>query len=1036
MSRTFTAWAFDFPQGELAPTGELQFQPTAGELLARENVSVAGSAGSAGSAGRTALRWPWSEVQGACWQASEDEDEMDLLILKIVVAGRAAAVEFVFECNSGAHALAQIESARPAPAAAPPQPQVPPPAPKRWREVTTTDWDFVMLVPFASFKPSSCTVDSFVELLHPNAVGGELTTMPCFLSNACFPGAVNGGSGMGEGASRSLNQGASRSLDQLDAAIRAQSAQPARQQKLEAEKHSTKLAFLRKEYEDEMGSSARPCGRRTFGSLVAKAVARRLQQACGLTTMMKFSVDEDEIVLCLRADEGDLAVAADRWNYRLQCNNRPCHHTETVPGATPERVARVREMLSAQNDHTTLVGRESTAKPVLDPLLAQQPRLPEMIRACGHDEAHHDNASLPYISPYAVFEASAGNEHISLLFRHFWDTSGAMLSPFAKVDRLRLVWKIMNRHLNVPGLKACGLVADCFALHDRKEWQWLMDNWATRLFNPLKGDAQPILHVRRYFGEEMAFYFAWLHHYTNLLAPPAVLGCCVLVAPQSGPGMLAYCLVMSVWVSCFLNTWKRRNAKLNLQWGSSTAEGTQDVRPDFTGVLRPNPVTDEIEVHYSFEKRRRSKLLTSLSVFMLCAIGVLLSSGLCYQLRHLLSKPEFGMKQSGILVAATLNALQICLANWGFDMLALRLTNLGNHRTEADWTRAHTMMAYVFRFINSYFVLFYIAFIKTWVEADELSSCDNAAAAIPVLLARSAGSYDGRHCLARFPQKKCFLGCGTKFRPMTCMDELGTQIVLIFAVQFFLFSVAELGVPLLQNKWLVAMERRNLRRKGASAQQLGPPEVDAKLSPYENFDDYSEMLVQYGYVVMFSVAYPVTPLLAFLHNIAELHLDAFKILKYHRRPFPTPSSGIGRWQTFLVGTGMVGMAVSMATVIFTMEMFCGYSTATKWALFVGCEHAALLLKVLIDTFTEDSECWVEEAQARFEWTVAKVFQGARLDDKTDLKEKAEVLDLTLLPKEAALEVKVCVDDRGAQNSDIGHRAVAPKGTLTRDRLLV
>ena len=248
MSRTFTAWAFDFPEGELAPTGELQFQPTAGELLARENVSVAGS-----SAGRAVLRWPWSEVQGACWQASEDEDEMDLLVFEIVLAGRAAAVEFVFECDDGARALAQIESARPAPAAAPPQPQAPPPAPKRWREVTTTDWDFVMLVPFAAFKPSSCTVDSFVELLHPDAVGGELTTMPCFLSNACFPGAVNRGSGRSEAGFRSL--------DQLDAAIRAQSAQPARQQKLEAEKHSTKLAYLRKEYEDEAGS-ARPCGRR------------------------------------------------------------------------------------------------------------------------------------------------------------------------------------------------------------------------------------------------------------------------------------------------------------------------------------------------------------------------------------------------------------------------------------------------------------------------------------------------------------------------------------------------------------------------------------------------------------------------------------------------------------------------------------------------------------------------------------------------------------------------------------------------------
>lgn len=36
---------------------------------------------------------------------------------------------------------------------------------------------------------------------------------------------------------------------------------------------------------------------------------------------------------------------------------------------------------------------------------------------------------------------------------------------------------------------------------------------------------QPIHLVKRYFGEKMAMYFAWLGFYTQMLIPAAVIGC-------------------------------------------------------------------------------------------------------------------------------------------------------------------------------------------------------------------------------------------------------------------------------------------------------------------------------------------------------------------------------------------------------------------------------------------------------------------------------------------------------------------------------
>jgi hypothetical protein len=46
-----------------------------------------------------------------------------------------------------------------------------------------------------------------------------------------------------------------------------------------------------------------------------------------------------------------------------------------------------------------------------------------------------------------------------------------------------------------------------------------METWGKAYFK-----SQPLDKVRDYFGEELAFYFAWLGFYTTWLAPAAVIG--------------------------------------------------------------------------------------------------------------------------------------------------------------------------------------------------------------------------------------------------------------------------------------------------------------------------------------------------------------------------------------------------------------------------------------------------------------------------------------------------------------------------------
>ena len=63
---------------------------------------------------------------------------------------------------------------------------------------------------------------------------------------------------------------------------------------------------------------------------------------------------------------------------------------------------------------------------------------------------------------------------------------------------------------------------------------------------------------------------------------------------------------------------------------------------------------------------------------------------------------------------------------------------------------------------------------------------------------------------------------------------------------------------------------------------------------------YNEMVIQIGYVTLWSVAFPLAPLCCFLNNLVEVPVDARKILDAFQRPKPVNADGIGAWRQIIV----------------------------------------------------------------------------------------------------------------------------------------
>lgn len=61
------------------------------------------------------------------------------------------------------------------------------------------------------------------------------------------------------------------------------------------------------------------------------------------------------------------------------------------------------------------------------------------------------------------------------------------------------------------------------------------------------------------------------------------------------------------------------------------------------------------------------------------------------------------------------------------------------------------------------------------------------------------------------------------------------------------------------------------------------------------FDDYLELALQFGIVVMFASLFPLVAVLALLNNLIEIRSDSFKLLEMMKRPVPHVVGSIGAW---------------------------------------------------------------------------------------------------------------------------------------------
>ncbi|NXS00269.1 ANO5 protein, partial [Oxylabes madagascariensis] len=475
-----------------------------------------------------------------------------------------------------------------------------------------------------------------------------------------------------------------------------------------------------------------------------------------------------------------------------------------------------------------------------------------------------------------------------------------------------------------------GTYTAAYPLHDCQYWKKASDpncdserytlymEWA-RFLRFYK--EQPLDLIRKYYGEKIGIYFAWLGFYTEMLFLAAVVGLiCFLyglftmdenmsskeICDPSIGGEIIMCplcdreceywrlnttcessqyshlfdnvatlffaIFMGIWVTLFLEFWKRRQARLKYEWDLVDFEEEQQqlqLRPEYEAKCtqkKRNPVTQEMEPYLPLTSQAVRFCVSGATVlFWVSLIIASMIAVIVYRLAvyaafaSLMENTQTLQPISGLLTpqlatsvtASCLNFVIIMILNFFYERIAIWITDMEIPRTHMEYENRLTMKMFLFQFPAGLVLL---------------ASCSN----------------------------------------QVSQSELLLSLLTFFCTYSWIC-----------NWW----GRRKARNNPENLYSRWEQDHDLQtFGALGLFYEYLEMVIQFGFITLFVASFPLAPLLALMNNILEIRVDSWKLTTQYRRPVAAKAHSIGVWQEILNGMAILSVVTNAFIVAFTSDM--------------------------------------------------------------------------------------------------------------------
>ncbi|XP_044724107.1 calcium-activated chloride channel domain-containing protein [Hirsutella rhossiliensis] len=383
--------------------------------------------------------------------------------------------------------------------------------------------------------------------------------------------------------------------------------------------------------------------------------------------------------------------------------------------------------------------------------------------------------------------------------------------------------------------------------------------------------------IRDLFGSKAAFYFAFNQTYILFLFFPAFSG---LLAWAFLPlYSWFYTILTGLWCIVFIEYWKLKETDLSIRWDVKGVGSLKTDRPPFI-----------------FEKR-----LVQIPFMLLATLvlGALIAMALAIEV--LISEVYDGQYKSYLeYLPPTLLAIIMPCVSQFLERTATALTGFENHRTADSHEQSLAQKVFMLNFTTLYLPIFLTAFVYFPFGSLFVPRLKSFLHYIQGDTARFVKNpfHSDKNRLQREVITLTITGQITHF---------GEKFIIPFVKQYI-------------RSWY-----RNYRVSQSAAVPIervvqDPPEEQAFLSaarcqaslpPYDVQADISQIVLQFGYLALFSPVWPLVPIGLLINNWIELRSDFLKICIEHQRPAPLRTDGIGPWAQnlwFLTWLGSISTA--------------------------------------------------------------------------------------------------------------------------------
>lgn len=742
-----------------------------------------------------------------------------------------------------------------------------------------------------------------------------------------------------------------------------------------------------------------------FDAIVRSLVIRRLTTRCKMDVSLSVSKDGKQLFAKLHASDNLLMTTLCDMEYTLELaesvdpgplfwqNKREIKNDLKV--MDPHTIKQKLKLL-AVNDVITKKAAERFPSESLSRVSA---RIHALMRA-----ARVTSGSLKCRNLHLPFAQYVPHTEFQYLFKKHpnrLEIPGYVRrsSVLRTIDCLRISRHLIEMELNVDQMVESGLLTSFHCLHSASRFDfnskaklassWVFfwrprhlpgefdpeSHWFLNQLGRLYPFRQPLREIRDYFGECIAFYFAWLAFYAQLLVLPAGIAVVMALYQQDDPEFMiswsfyrtghapsttftispvSFGLGVGVilWGILFAKFWERKSVWYQLEWGTMDLDLDLQDRAGFWGEMRRNPVTNEVETYFN---GRRRMLRQFGSIILILGLGV---ANLLLVVALILSQGYFAQwglsLRLVVLLSSSCQAFLIQRNGDSISFIAHKLSEFENYQNDAEFQVSVVAKVFVLQLLNTYSGLLVLAFADlSWLEHSLLF-----------------GSLYRTYKEQIAPE-------------MNVLVQLETLLLLIFVVRITLHSLGilrnySLGKLAFANQQAHAQQTSSMTQTPGSSSSTGTTgsgvEDENTLEPYRgSYEDYTEIVVQFGLVVMFSSVFPLAPLLAFIECVLEMRLDALDLCLFFQRPAPKAAADIGPWAACIQFLLKLALATFFGLVYFAANNHSELSLVQRASGFLIATLTCWLLSEILWLVLSSTSTQAQEVQARNEFLVERYF---------------------------------------------------------------